>query len=340
MKPAAQPIDPTKRSDAPPPVVLTREIAGTTMRVFLAMLVVPLMFEISAWVSPSKNNMLVLGVRSVTQWLLTNGLNEGNRDVFLGRDGRLFDQAELARIIDVERTNAPASAELTAFAAELKKRDIPLLLVAVPERVTIYPGTMRGSKYRDAVRSAGEVARLEALRQTGIEFIDLTGTFWDLRGQKGVFFAQDSHWTPDAMKTTALLVEKHIREKHPGLALDETPLIRATILTPRDAGDLSRKLDPLLPQIQLGEEEADMVSFPGTEMTGESPILLIGTDLIRVFDDKALGFGGDSNAGFTTQPGLLMGRPIEVADWPDSSPALLEGKKLVVLVLSMSEVLP
>lgn len=54
MKPAAQPIDPTKRSDAPPPVVLTREIAGTTMRVFMAMLVLPLMFEISSWVSPSK----------------------------------------------------------------------------------------------------------------------------------------------------------------------------------------------------------------------------------------------------------------------------------------------
>ena len=340
MKPAAQPIDPTKRSDAPPPVVLTREIAGTTMRVFMAMLVLPLMFEISAWVSPSKANMLVLGVRSLTQWLLTNGLNEGNREVFLGREGRLFDQVELDRIVDVTRTGSPASATLTEFAAGLKKRDIPLLLVAVPERVTIYPDAMRGSKYRDAVPSAGEVARLEALRQSGIEFIDLTQTFWEMRGQKDAFFAQDSHWTPDAMKTTALLVERHIREKHPGLADDETPLIRATIKTPRDAGDLARKLDLLFPQIQLGEEQADMVSFPDTEMTGESPILLMGTDLIRIFDDPALGFGGDSDAGFITQLGLLMGRPVEVADWPDSSPDLLEGRKLVVLVLSMSEVLP
>lgn len=69
-----------------------------------------------------------------------------------------------------------------------------------------------------------------------------------------------------------------------------------------------------------------MVSFPDTEMTGESPILLMGTGLIRIFDDPALGFGGDSNAGFITQLGLLMGRPVEVADWPDSSPDLLEGR--------------
>lgn len=56
--------------------------------------------------------------------------------------------------------------------------------MAVPERVTIYPDAMRGSKYRDAVRSAGEVARLEALRQSGIEFIDLTQTVLGNAGPK------------------------------------------------------------------------------------------------------------------------------------------------------------
>ena len=297
MKPSAQPIDPKKRSKAPPEVVLTREIASSTMRIFLAMLVVPLMFEISAWVS-------------------------------------------LDRIVNNDRTGAPASTAVTEFAAELKRRGIPLVLVAVPERVTIYPDAMRGSKYHDAVRSAGETDRLDALRSSGIEIIDLTQTFWDLRDKDAVFFARDSHWTPDAMKKTALLVEKHIREKHPGLALDETPLISVSIRTRRDAGDLARRLDPLFPQIQLGEEQADMVAFPDVETISDSPILLMGGELIRMFDDPTLGFGGDSEAGFITQFGLLMGRSIEVVGWPAESAADLEGKKLVVLVLPMSEVLP
>ncbi|MBL9131822.1 MAG: hypothetical protein JNG86_11515 [Verrucomicrobiaceae bacterium] len=340
MKPVSKPIDPKKHTEVPPEPELTREAASTIQRLFLAMLLLPMLFEISAWISPSRMNLLTAGVRSGTQWLLTNVLGEGNRLVFAGREDRLFDVHELDRIVDLKRAGAPASTQITDFAADLKKRGIPLVLVTVPQRVTIYPEGIRGTKYRDAVRSTGEKARLDALRASGIEIIDVTEPLWEMRGKKEPFFKQDNRWTPEAMKATALLIEKHIREKHRELALDETPLIKATIVTRRDAGDLGRKLDPLLPWIQLGEEETDLLSVDGIEFDEKSPVLLMGGDLIRIYDDPALGFGGDSQAGLMTQMALLLCRPIDVALWPLADPAKLEGKKLVILVLPMSEVLP
>ncbi|MBE7494582.1 MAG: hypothetical protein HS117_06530 [Verrucomicrobiaceae bacterium] len=340
MKPVAKPIDPGKHSEVPPAPELTRESADMIRRVFLAMLLLPMMFEISAWISPSRVNLLAAGVRSGTQWLLTNILHEGNRAVFVGREGRLFDMRELDRIVDLKRAGAPASKQITDFAADLRQRGIPLVLVTVPERVTLYPDGVRGTKYRDAVRSTGEKARLDTLRASGIEIIDVTEPLWEMRIKKEPFFKQSRHWTPEAMKATALLIEKHIREKHRALALDDTPLIKATIVTQRDAGDLARQLDPLLPSIQLGEEEMELLSVDGVEFDEKSPVLLLGGDLIRIFDDPALGFGGDSQAGLMTQMALLLCRPIDVSLWPLAGPAKLEGKQLVILVLPMSEVLP
>lgn len=340
MKPAAKPIDPVKRTEVPPERQLSRESAAMLLRVFLAMLVLPLVFELSAWVSPSKTNLLTAAVRSVTQWLFINVLHEGNPAVFIGRGNRLFSARELDRIVDLDRAGAPSNPRLVELAAQLKERGIPLVLAAVPERITIHPDDLHVSKYRDAVRSTGERARLEALKASGIELIDMTEPFWELLVKKDLFFKQDSRWTPDAMKATALLIEKHLREKHRDLTGNDTPLIRATIVTRQDAGDLARRLDPLLPSIQLGQESTDVVSIKGIEFDEKSPILLMGGDLIRVFDDPSSGFGGDSQAGLMTQLALLLCRPIDVALWPTADPAKLEGKKIVVLVLPMSEVLP
>jgi len=326
MKPEAPPIDPKKRSTVPPPEVLSEPGARMVLRVFLAMLIVPVLFQLAG------TNYLTAGVRSVTQWVLTHVLNEGNRRVFLGHDGWLFEQRELDRIVDLKRAHEPASLSLTTFADDLKKRGIPLVLVAVPERVTIYPDKVRGSKYRDAVRSTGEKARLDALRASGVEVLDVTELLWKLRDEKrrDVFFAHDSNWTPEAMKAVALQIEKHLREKHRALTSEETPLIKVTVVPNEEAGNLSRQLDPLMPQYQLGMEKTDLVSVEGIELDEKSPVLLMGTELTAAFGDAS---------DFITQLGLLLCRPIDFALWPAPN-SKVEGKQLVVLVLPMSEILP
>jgi hypothetical protein len=142
------------------------------------------------------------------------------------------------------------------------------------------------------------------------------------------------------MKQAALLTEKHLREKFPALLGSETPLISATILTHLDAGDLTRKLDPRSPDKLFGLEQAELVSIGGIELDAKSPILLVGGDLMWIYDDETQHFGGDSSAGFVSQMALLAQKPLDVEVWPNPNLVKLDGKKLVVLVLPIAEVLP
>jgi hypothetical protein len=340
MKPDSKPIDPAKRTEVPQERDLTPPEASLITRVFLVLLLVPMLFEISAWISPGKTNLLAAWTRTGVQRALTWTLKQGSDDVFLGHEGWLFERRELDRLLAHRTAEALANEAVTGFAAELKKRGIPLVLVAVPERATLYPEKLSEGRYWDPIRAIGEKARLDALRKTGIDVLDLTDPFWKLRDRKQVYFRRDSHWTPEAMKQAALLTEKHLREKFPALLATETPLITATILTHLDAGDLTRKLDPRSPDKLFGLEQAEVVSIGGIELDEKSPILLVGGDLMWIYDDETQHFGGDSSAGFVSQMALLAQKPLDVEVWPNPNLAKLDGKKLVVLVLPMSEVLP
>ena len=340
MKPDSKPIDPSKRTEVPQERVLTLPEASLITRVFLVLLLVPMLFEISAWISPGKTNLLASWTRTGVQRALTWTLKQGGSGVFLGNEGWLFEQSEIDRMLAHRTAEAPANEAITAFAAELKKRGLPLVLVAVPSRTTLYPEKIREGRYWEPIRATGEKSRLEALRQSGIDVLDLTDPLWKLRDRKQVYYRRDSHWTAEAMKQAALLTEKHLREKFPALLGTETPLITATILTHLDAGDLTRKLDPRSPDKLFGLEQAEVVSIGGIELDEKSPILLVGGDLMWIYDDDTQHFGGDSSAGFVSQMALLAQKPLDVEVWPNPNLAKLDGKKLVVLVLPMSEVLP
>jgi hypothetical protein len=64
--------------------------------------------------------------------------------------------------------------------------------------------------------------------------------------------------------------------------------------------------------------------------------------LLRVFDDPQLSFGGGAEspkAGFATQLGMLLGRPVEVRGLPRAGEGY-EDKKLVIWLLPMTELVP
>lgn len=338
MKPTAQPIDPTKRTEVKPERILTREEASLVLRIFLLLLLLPFLFELGRLVT--KSNALTTSARSLMQRVLTWTLKEGSPQVHLGQEGWLFDQRELNWLLRSRDGTEPAQSAITDLAETLKKQNISLVLVAMPQRATLYPEKLHLRNYWDPVRSNGEKARLDALRKSGIDVLDATDALWKLRDRKQIYFRRDSHWTPDAMKQVALLTEKHLREKHATLFGSETPLITATAPSHLDAGDLTRKLDPRSPDALFGLEQADVLSIGGISMDEKSPVLLLGSDFMWIYDDETQGFGGDSSAGFVTQMGLLAQRPLDVEVWPLSDEKRLEGKKLVVLVLPMSQILP
>ncbi|WP_395715815.1 hypothetical protein [Prosthecobacter sp.] len=342
MKPTPQPIDPKKRTFVPPPPELSAKAALNIVRVFACLLAVPLVFEIAACFTASKTNLAAATMRSGMQWLLTNVLGEGNKDVHLGREGWLFDQHEIDRLVHVKRAENDLHARMLKLAADLKKQEVKLLVVAIPGRAAQYPEQIRAGDYSGPVRVKEEAARLAELTAAGADVMDMTDAFWDFRDRQAVFYAQDSHWTPEAMKAAALAVNKQVREKFPRLASTETPIINATILEHEDAGDLARRLDPQHADRLLGTEPADLISIQGIEPSAKSAVVLHGGGLMRVFDDANLSFGGGDKpprAGFATQLSTLLGKPLDVRGMPRAGESY-EEKKLVICLLPMTELVP
>jgi len=342
MKPTLPPITPVKRTIVPPEPELSPKAALNIIRVFTLLLAVPLLFEAASWFTASKTNLAAATVRSGTQWLLMHTLNEGNRTVFLGREGWLFDHQELDRLAHAKRPGNDVFPDLIKLAAQLKTQDTPLLLIAIPDRATLYPEQIRPGRYFDVVRPKKEAGKLAELKAAGIDVMDMTDALWEFRDRQPVYFAHDSHWTPEAMKAVALAVNKHVQERFPRLVSTETPIINAKILERADAGDLARRLDPLLAAKLMGEEGADLVSIQGIEPSGKSPIVLHGGELMRVYDDARLSFGGGGpvpSAGFATQLATLLGRPLDVRGMPRPGESY-EDKKLVIILLPMVELVP
>ena len=342
MKPTPPPITPLKRALAPAEPELSPKGARVIVRVFVLLLVLPLLFEAASWFTSSKTNLAAATVRSGVQWMLMRSFNEGYSTVYLGREGWLFDHHDLDRLVLARRPGNDVQSGLIKLAAKLKAQGTPLLVVAIPDRATLYPEQIRPGRYLDVVRLKDEAVRLGELKAAGIDVLDMTETLWEFRERQPVFFAHDSHWTPEAMKAVALAVNKHIHEKLPRLSSTETPIINAKILERKDAGDLARRLAPLHAAKILGEEAAALISIQGIEPSDESPIVLHGGELIRVYDDPHLSFGGGGqppSSGFGTQLSLLLGRSLDVRDMPREGESYKD-KKLVIILLPMTELVP
>jgi len=341
MKPSAQPIDPKKRTFVPAEPELGAGAARNIVRVFFAMLAIPFVFEIAARFTASKTNLFAATMRSGMQWVLTHALAEGNRAVHVGRDGWLCDQRDIERLVHAKRDETSLRGRLHRLAANLKTKDTQLMVITIPSRAAVYPEQIRQGNYLGPVRLPDETAKLEELKAAGVDVMDMTDALWDFRERQPVFFGQDSHWTPEAMKAVALAVNKRVREKFPRLVSTETPIINATILEHSDAGDLARGLDPHHPTNLFGVEPADLISIQGVEPSVKSPVVLLGGELMRVFDDAGLSFsdGKAPHAGFATQLGMLLGRALDVRGLPKEGETY-EDKKLVICLLPMTELVP
>jgi hypothetical protein len=342
MKPTLPKIDPAKRTLVPPELELSPKAARNIVRVFAALLLIPLVFEIATFFTLSHRNLLAATVRSGMQWLLVNGLTEGDRTVFLGRDSWLFDQHELDRLVHARRAGNGVQSGLLKLAAQLKAQGTPMLVITIPDRAALYPEQIRPARYMNALRLKDEAGKLAELTAAGVDVMDMTDAFWETRDKPQVYFAHDSHWTPEAMKVVALAVNKHVREKFPGLGNTETPIINATILERADAGDLAHRLDPVHAADLFSEESADLISIQGIGSDEHSPIVLQGGELMRVYDDALLSFGGGGqppDAGFATQMGTLLGRSLDVRELPQAGESYTD-KKLVIILLPMAELVP
>jgi hypothetical protein len=316
-------------------------------------------------------------LRQQTQQLFTSLAGEGNRKVVLGRNGWLFYRPELQALngwgplqtepfsVMKDPTLAqlkPAREWVLQFAADLKQRGIPLLLVPLPVKPMLYPEQLLNKVPDAPLYHPDQLAFYDELRRAGIDVLDLSQPLYDLKKRFPLFLKQDTHWTPEAMKKAASLVADHLKKTHPNLIQkDETPRIDARVRDRQSLGDLVQLLDLPHPESRFKPEPAQIVSIYGFDPDRNSPIALLGDSFVNIYTDPTLGFADPAaadqdspplmNAGFAYQLALYLGRPLDViakngagttatrkelAARPDDE---VRAKKLVIWVLAARDLI-
>jgi len=271
------------------------------------------------------------------------------------------------------------------FAAQLKERGISLLIVPVPLKPMIYPELVTANTSHDWMTHPDAAAFYRELRAKGIDVLDLTADLAKLRDRRRhvyvrvpdpkdkaavaqadaeakeateTFLAQDTHWTPEAMRFTAERIANHVKKSYPLVIQPRFKEIKAVDSVQRESiGDLVRILDLRHPAQSFPPEPVLLkVIGEGTE-DRDSPIVLLGDSFVNVFDDPALGFGNPAKsterirAGFAQTLALRLQQPLDViaingegstgvrkalAARPDDE---LRAKKLVIWVIAARDLL-
>ena len=302
---------------------------------------------------------------STSHWasLMHRVMKRGSESVFAGYGGWLFDARELNALsgwgaLQAE-LSAPGKPLSTApqgvldFATKLKERGVPLLLIPLPMKASIFTEQITGTDpdfseaplYHDS-----QPALYDLFTKAGIDVQDLTQAMLQLKERKKpVFLRQDSHWTPEAVHELAKQIAAYVKKKYPEAASDHPLIIDAKAPEGHSLGDLAKRLRLTSPLSSLSPETAVMVSFPGIANDPASPLALIGGSDLRIYDDPRLGFsddGQDLRASFVQHLALYLGHPIDAYTQRDGHHAFarrlddeVREKKLVIWIVPARDLL-
>jgi len=242
---------------------------------------------------------------------------------------------------------------IISFRDDLAKRGIKLLVMPAPNKASIYPEMLAVRAKTAAPVNPTTREVLAALKQAGVEVIDLFEVYAKAQeGQGGIptpdprsltpayYLAQDSHWSPEGMRLAADVVARRLLdsgwiEKGP-VKYDTKPV------TIKRHGDVLRMIR--VPQVErlYDPEQIDCTQVVNTQTSKpyvddpNSPVLVLGDSFLRIFERDEPGSGGfithlARNLGF----GLTSvvndgGASTLVRQQLARRPALLAGKKVVV----------
>ncbi len=302
--------------------------------------------------------------RHLVQTTLVNIFDAGNDEVYVGNSPWLFQPEELKLLTQPTRSTATLDA-LEQLAKELQKRQIPLLVVSVPGKTTLYPDGLLPGYDKKPLPLAVRLQAHDRLKAAGAEVLDLTDTLWNRREKMPSYLHQSTLWTFDVMKETSLLTARQVRQKWPKQASVETPGINATIFDRSDVGDLAYQLDPWMPEAYHPAQMQHLVAIQRLEPEASSPVIFIGGAFAEIYDAPELNFGPEERpsgpqayrAAFPAHLATQLGRTLDARTTIDASPLRVlkellspEGlaalqkedaeKKLVIYLLTPPDFLP
>jgi len=298
--------------------------------------------------------------QGIQGWLVANA-GEGNRRSFIGYNDWLFYQPDIKALTgygplkpepfsvmkdpELDKTRDPKDL-IIEFAAQLKERGVPLLLVPLPLKPMLYSEYITGESDYLWITHPDAVKFYDLLREHGVDVLDLTKDFATLRQKRKhvfmrvpdkkdkeaiakaeeeakelteAFLKQDTHWTPEAMRFAAEKVSAYIKQKYPDASTPGFRNIRAVDGAKRESlGDLVKLLDLKNPQDYFDKESAFLKIISDNTNDKDSSLTLLGDSFLNIYDDPTLGFAYPAKpeerlrAGFAQTLSLLLRKPLDV----------------------------
>ncbi len=277
-------------------------------------------------------------------------LFENGEKTVVGRDGWLFYRPGVEYV--TERPPAPKPeygdplAAILGFRSQLDARGIRLLVVPAPNKESVYPEKATRRAQGSEVLVAPQTRQLlSRLTTEGVEVVDLFEVFRRAKTDagesagRGLYLAQDTHWSPAGMELAARAVADRMIQRG-WVARGRTAYSRRFAPLAR-VGDLVRMLQSR--PIERSVEPENVACVQILDENGapykddpQAEVLVLGDSFLRIYERDEPG-----SAGFAAHLAEDLNRPVAsiVNDGGASTlvrqelarrPKLLAGKKVVV----------
>jgi hypothetical protein len=257
-----------------------------------------------------ESSVVMAHLRPMMQEARFSLLHDAGEKALVGRDGWLFYResvryaTERPEAVPTPRDSANPLPAIRSFHDQLAARGIPLLVVPVPDKESIYPEMLSGRANRAGVVVCRSTrALLDRLAAAGIDVVDLFEAFRQAKesqspaGSTPFYLARDSHWTPSGMQIAVRAVAQHIRQRG-GIpqGVVEYDVRRIEVERP---GDLIAMLRVPRLERAIAPERLDCTQVVQRE-TGrlyrdvpDARILILGDSFLRIYqqdEPRAAGF--------------------------------------------------
>ncbi|MDE0596106.1 MAG: hypothetical protein OSB65_12765 [Roseibacillus sp.] len=195
----------------------------------------------------------------------------------------------------VSRAGVDPLPAMLDFQRRLQKVGVQLLVVPVPTKVSFYPERFSKELKGDGVHSE----YLHHMRKAGLAVLDLDPLFKEhqkVGGNRLLYCAQDSHWSPEACKLTAGLIYERIERAKPKVRADRESAVGRTREITGDLAQMRSGLSFPKERITFDEVIYEKSRGPGHGYDHpKSEVILLGDSHVAVFGDplpELHGIGG------------------------------------------------
>jgi len=265
-----------------------------------------------------ENSFLQKTLLSPIQEMFIDEFGVGNEKVYLGKDGWLFYRNDVDYLCSKgflapellinkqqEKDIQPdARIAIMDFYKQLKKNNIELILMPVPNKTMVYPDKLSSSFSADntLLQNSSYSQFIEELKKSGIFVFDISKLFMtEKSGNKDIFLKTDTHWTPEMMQKIAASLSKEIKSKIDFKA--DTTVYNKRLKKVSAHGDIAKMLKLKQTDKLFSRQTVSIQQIYHKDKTWQvdknSKVLLLGDSYTNIYSEENLGWG--TSAGLAEQ---------------------------------------